>query len=191
MDKLKVNIYVPGTLNVFVPALSDKPGDVCKVLDILERSKDGEEKGDDLESAIAFVSDYLNDILMLLKIDEAGNQAGGSGDDTDEMFLAAFPGKNMVLLTENELYENYPEYGEFTGYLPIQDGNLLLEYDSRRVMKLGKDKYLLGMAVVSNCGSNGFIDSFSEGQIQNARDELKKRTVTLSTGEEKFSAFKI
>ena len=178
MSDKNFTIYVTGGTNVFVPVLSDDPKQVSTVLDILKKCY-GDDDSEEIQAAISFVSDYLDDLISEReKMFSGGNNRK---ETRNGVVMAVVPGKEPQLTAEDEFYKNHTDYDERVQILCASDLTVMLEYNHRKVLTLGEEKYLVGDAALYGYDSEKhevYIDpdmvedgGFSTGVRSGAFDE--------------------
>ena len=188
MSDKNFTIYVTGGTNVFVPVLSDDPKQVNTVLDILKKCY-GEDDSEEIQAAISFVSDYLND---LISGSEKKFSGGNNRKETrDGVAMAVVPGKEPRLMAEDEFYKNHTDYDERVQILCASDLMVMLEYNHRKVLTLGEEKYLVGDAALYGYDSEKHEVYIDPDMVEDLLNDIEERTVVLSTGSEDFPAIRI
>ena len=188
MSEKNFTIYVTGGTNVFVPVLSDDPKQVNTVLDILKKCY-GEDDSEEIQAAISFVSDYLND---LISGSEKKFSGGNNRKETrDGVVMAVAPGKEPRLMAEDEFYKNHTDYDERVQILCASDLTVMLEYNHRKVLTLGEEKYLVGDAALYGYDSEKHEVYIDPDMVEDLLNDIEERTVMLSTGSEDFHVIRI
>lgn len=177
----RCNMPINCNQHVSVPILSDNPRQVQHVLEHLKATKK-EANFEELEAAIAFVSDYLKE-----KLQEEENHMAIPEEDV--LVLVVAPGKNPELRGENESFEEFPFYAEYCCVEPLKNADLMMEYDRRYVLKLGQENYLIGKAVVYACDEWGNTIDIDPEQASMVQILLNQKTVMLHDGEISFPAY--
>src|SRR5699024_1136086 len=161
MSDKNFTIYVTGGTNVFVPVLSDDPKQVSRVLDSLKRCY-GDDDSEEIQAAISFVSDYLDDLIP-----ESEKKFSG-GNNRKET-------RNGVLMS----------------VVPGKEPQLMAEYNHRKVLTLGEEKYLVGDAALYGYDSKKHEVYIDPDMVEDLLNDIEERTVMLSTGSEDFPAIRI
>ncbi len=188
MSDKNFTIYVTGGTNVFVPVLSDDPKQVSRVLDILKRCY-GDDDSEEIQAAISFVSDYLDD---LIPGSEKKFSVGNNRKETrNGVVMAVVPGKEPWLTAEDEFYKNHTDYDERVQILCASDLTVMLEYNHRKVLTLGEEKYLVGDAALYGYDSEKHEVYIDPDMVEDLLNDIEERTVMLSTGNEDFPAIRI
>ena len=145
MSDKNFTIYVTGGTNVFVPVLSDDPKQVSRVLDSLKRCY-GDDDSEEVKVALSFVSDYLDDLTA--EDDKKDSDENAKKETMNGVVMAVVPGKEPRLMAEDEFYKNHTDYDERVQILCASYLTVMLEYNHRKVLTLGEEKYLVGDAAL-------------------------------------------
>ena len=181
-------IYVTGSTNVFVPILSDDPKQVSRVLDSLKRCY-GDGDSEEIKAALSFVSDFLDDLTA-----EENKKDSEENDEKEAMngvVMALIPGKEPQLVAEDEFYKSHTDYDERVQIFCESCFTVMLEYNHRKVLTLGKEKYLVGDAAIYGYDSEKHEIYMDPDMVEDLLKDIEERTVMLSTGSEDFPAIRI
>ena len=188
MSEKNFTIYATGGTNVFIPVLSDDPKQVSRVLDSLKRCY-GDDDSEEIQAAISFVSDYLDD---LIPESEKKFSGGNNRKETrNGVVMAVVPGKEPQLMAEDEFYKNHTDYDERVQILCASDLTVMLEYNHRKVLTLGEEKYLVGDAALYGYDSKKQEVYIDPDMVEDLLNDIEERTVMLSTDSEDFPAIRI
>ena len=97
-----------------------------------------------------------------------------------------YPGKEPRLMSEDEFYKNHTDYDERVQILCASYLTVLLEYNHRKVLTLGEEKYLVGDAALYGYDSEKHEVYIDPDMVEDLLNDIEERTVMLSTGSEDF-----
>ena len=188
MSEKNFTIYVTGGTNVFIPVLSDDPKQVSRVLDSLKRCY-GDDNSEEVKAALSFVSDYLDDLTA--ENDKKDFDGNAEKETMNGVVMAVVPGKEPQLMAEDEFYKNHTDYDERVQILCASYLTVMLEYNHRKVLTLGEEKYLVGDAALYGYDSEKHEVYIDPDMVEDLLNDIEERTVMLSTGSEDFTAIRI
>ncbi len=111
--------------------------------------------------------------------------------NANEVDMAVVPGKEPRLMSEDEFYKNHTDYDERVQILCASYLTVLLEYNHRKVLTLGEEKYLVGDAALYGYDSEKHEVYIDPDMVEDLLNDIEERTVMLSTGSEDFPAIRI
>lgn len=145
---------------------------------------------DGYQALVQSIEDFLNDTA-----DEYGQYADGAEDeDIDSIVVVICPGEAPRVMTESECYEAVERHSEFGAVLTVNDPDicaygLKVAYDPRTVLKLGKERYLVGPVIVYGSDYEGDSISLDAEEVMAAIVYFADHTVTLCADGADLPAF--
>ena len=142
------------------------------------------------QALVQSIEDFLNDTA-----DEYGQYEDGAEDeDIDSIVVVICPGEAPRVMTESECYEAVEQYGEFGAVLTVNAPDicaygLKAAYDPRTVLKLGKERYLVGPVIVYGSDFDGDSISLDAEEVMAAIVYFADHTVTLCADGHDIPAF--
>ena len=142
------------------------------------------------QALVQSIEDFLNDTA-----DEYGQYEDGAEDeDIDSIVVVICPGEAPRVMTESECYEAVEQHGEFGAVLTINAPDicaygLKAAYDPRTVLKLGKERYLVGPVIVYGSDFDGDSISLDAEEVMAAIAYFADHTVTLCADGHDIPAF--
>ena len=142
------------------------------------------------QALVQSIEDFLNDTA-----DEYGQYEDGAEDeDIDSIVVVICPGEAPRVMTESECYEAVEQHGEFGAVLTVNAPDicaygLKAAYDPRTVLKLGKERYLVGPVIVYGSDFDGDSISLDAEEVMAAIVYFADHTVTLCADGHDIPAF--
>ncbi len=106
--------------------------------------------------------------------------------------------RHAVVIATNGDYRvlNQDEFDEmFSRFCPASQseplGDYIMMYNAKQVLKVNSSRFFVGSALVIAQKGMNFAPSLTDEDIEHIRNEFASRIVTLSTGNEEFSAFEL
>lgn len=142
------------------------------------------------QALVRAVEDFLNDTSD--EYEQYGN--GAKDEDIDSIVVVICPGEAPRVMTESECYEAVEQHGEFGAVLTINAPDicaygLKAAYDPRTVLKLGKERYLVGPVIVYGSDFDGDSISLDAEEVMAAIVYFADHTVTLCADGHDIPAF--
>ncbi|NBI69271.1 hypothetical protein D1646_21320 [Pseudoflavonifractor sp. 60] len=153
-------------INLSLPDSADRPG-YKKLMDSLE--------------------EYLHDAAAEAVVPEA---------EVDSIVMVMRPDKTPEVMQETQCWEEIKSRGKYDCLEVVSDDALDVEglaivFDGRRVLNLGRERYLLGPVIVYKCDEDGDGVSLTAEDVIAAVVYFADHTVTLCANGEDFPAFHI
>ena len=158
------------------------------MLDSLKRCY-GDDDSEEVKAALSFVSDYLDDLTA--ENDKKDSDGNAEKETMNGVVMAVVPGKEPQLMAEDEFYKNHTDYDERVQILCASYLTVMLEYNHRKVLTLGEEKYLVGDAALYGYDSEKHEVYIDPDMVEDLLNDIEERTVMLSTGSEDFPAIRI
>ena len=190
MDSITINFHgdihisiSPDSANRLMQSVSKPAGDGAAVSEDMTASEG-------YQALVQSIEDFLNDTA-----DEYGQYEDGAEDeDIDSIVVVICPGEAPRVMTESECYEAVERHGEFGAVLTINDPDicaygLKAAYDPRAVLKLGKERYLVGPVIVYGSDFDGDSISLDAEEVMAAIVYFADHTVTLCADGHDIPAF--
>ena len=175
----KVNVNVAGNVNIFVPVLSGNTEEVKALLEMFGSMEKPEEETGEMDALLDFLKDFM----------EECEEPEEEEDDEDVEVIVATPGKDACMKRIEEGEEMVEKFGCHFMVLPVPVCDLMLCCDSRQVLNLGDEKYLVGSAIVYACDKEENYSSIRTEDAEKVLRFLKQRTVTLCGDSKAFHAY--
>ena len=153
-------------INLSLPDSADRPG-YKKLVDSLE--------------------DYLHD---------AAEEAAVTEAEADSIVMVMRPDKTPEVMQETQCWDEIESKGKYDCLEVVSDdaldvAGLAIVFDGRRVLNLGRERYLLGPVIVYKCDEDGDGVSLSAEDVIAAVVYFADHTVTLYADGKDFPAFHI
>ena len=190
MDSITINFHgdihisiSPDSANRLMQSVSKPANDGAVVSEDMTASEG-------YQALVQSIEDFLNDTA-----DEYGQYEDGAEDeDIDSIVVVICPGEAPRVMTESECYEAVERHGEFGAVLTVNDPDicaygLKAAYDSRTVLKLGKERYLVGPVIVYGSDFDGDSISLDAEEVMAAIVYFADHTVTLCADGHDIPAF--
>ena len=97
--------------------------------------------------------------------------------NANEVDMAVVPGKEPRLMSEDEFYKNHTDYDERVQILCASYLTVLLEYNHRKVLTLGEEKYLVGDAALYGYDSEKHEVYIDPDMVEDLLNDIEERTV--------------
>jgi len=121
-------------------------------------------------------------------IDPGANDQPGGYDESDISVLYMVPGKQPEMLELIQALEKMQKYGGCNTVRRVPTYDLLMAYDEDSVIPIGKDEYLFHPTIIF-ASIAGEVCNIDYEDVKLVKRVMEERTVTLSNGEQDFSAF--
>lgn len=190
MDSITINFHgdihisiSPDSANRLMQSVSKPAGDGAAVSEDMTASEG-------YQALVQSIEDFLNDTA-----DEYGQYEDGAEDeDIDSIVVVICPGEAPRVMTESECYEAVEQHGEFGAVLTVNAPDicaygLKAAYDPRTVLKLGKERYLVGPVIVYGSDFDGDSISLDAEEVMAAIVYFADHTVTLCADGHDIPAF--
>lgn len=190
MDSITINFHgdihisiSPDSANRLMQSVSKPAGDGAAVSEDMAASEG-------YQALVQSIEDFLNDTA-----DEYGQYEDGAEDeDIDSIVVVICPGEAPRVMTESECYEAVEQHGEFGAVLTVNAPDicaygLKAAYDPRTVLKLGKERYLVGPVIVYGSDFDGDSISLDAEEVMAAIVYFADHTVTLCADGHDIPAF--
>ena len=190
MDSITINFHgdihisiSPDSANRLMQSVSKPANDGAAVSEDMTASEG-------YQALVQSIEDFLNDTA-----DEYGQYEDGAEDeDIDSIVVVICPGEAPRVMTESECYEAVEQHGEFGAVLTINAPDicaygLKAAYDPRTVLKLGKERYLVGPVIVYGSDFDGDSISLDAEEVMAAIVYFADHTVTLCADGHDIPAF--
>lgn len=133
------------------------------------------------------LEDYLHD---------AADETVTPEDEVDSIVMVMRPGKTPEVMQESECWEEIESRGSYDCVEVVSDaaldvGGLAIVFDESRVLRLGRERYLLGPVIVYKCDDEGDGVSLSAQDVIAAVVYFADHSVTLCADGKDFPAFHI
>ena len=190
VDSITINFHgdihisiSPDSANRLMQSVSKPAGDGAAVSEDMTASEG-------YQALVQSIEDFLNDTA-----DEYGQYEDGAEDeDIDSIVVVICPGEAPRVMTESECYEAVEQHGEFGAVLTVNAPDicaygLKAAYDPRTVLKLGKERYLVGPVIVYGSDFDGDSISLDAEEVMAAIVYFADHTVTLCADGHDIPAF--
>ena len=190
MDSITINFHgdihislSPDSANRLMQSVSKPTNDDAAVSEDMTASEG-------YQALVQSIEDFLNDTA-----DEYGQYEDGAEDeDIDSIVVVICPGEAPRVMTESECYEAVEQHGEFGAVLTVNAPDicaygLKAAYDPRTVLKLGKERYLVGPVIVYGSDFDGDSISLDAEEVMAAIVYFADHTVTLCADGHDIPAF--
>ena len=190
MDSITINFHgdihisiSPDSANRLMQSVSKPANDGAAVSEDMTASEG-------YQALVQSIEDFLNDTA-----DEYGQYEDGAEDeDIDSIVVVICPGEAPRVMTESECYEAVEQHGEFGAVLTVNAPDicaygLKAAYDPRTVLKLGKERYLVGPVIVYGSDFDGDSISLDAEEVMAAIVYFADHTVTLCADGHDIPAF--
>ena len=190
MDSITINFH--GDIHISIsPDLANR-----LMQSVSKPANDGAAVSEDMtasegyQALVQSIEDFLNDTA-----DEYGQYEDGAEDeDIDSIVVVICPGEAPRVMTESECYEAVEQHGEFGAVLTVNAPDicaygLKAAYDPRTVLKLGKERYLVGPVIVYGSDFDGDSISLDAEEVMAAIVYFADHTVTLCADGHDIPAF--
>ncbi len=142
---------------------------------------------DGYQKLVDSLEDYLHD---------AADEAASRPEDADSIVMVMRPGKTPEVMQETQCWEEVESRGSYDCLEAVSDASLDVEgltvvFDRRRVLNLGRERYLLGPVIVYKCDGDGDGISLSAEDVIAAVVYFADHTVTLYADGKDLPAFHI
>lgn len=126
----------------------------------------------------------------------AADEAVTPEDAVDSIVMVMRPGKTPEVMQEGECWEEVESRGNYDCLEVVSDdaldvAGLMIVFDERRVLHLGRERYLLGPVIVYKCDDEGDGVSLDAQDVIAAVVYFADHTVTLCADGKDFPAFHI
>ncbi|WP_300913569.1 hypothetical protein [Faecalibaculum rodentium] len=133
------------------------------------------------------LEEYLHDAAAEAVVPEA---------EADSIVMVMRPDKTPEVMQETQCWEEIESRGKYDCLEVVSDDALDVEglaivFDGRRVLNLGRERYLLGPVIVYKCDEDGDSVSLTAEDVIAAVVYFADHTVTLCANGEDFPAFHI
>ena len=190
MDSITINFHgdihisiSPDSANRLMQSMNKNTNDGTAAFEDMTAS-------DGYQALVQSIEDFLNDTA-----DEYGQYEDGAEDeDIDSIVVVICPGEAPRVMTESECYEAVEQHGEFGAVLTVNAPDicaygLKAAYDPRTVLKLGKERYLVGPVIVYGSDFDGDSISLDAEEVMAAIVYFADHTVTLCADGHDIPAF--
>ena len=163
-------------INLSLPDSADRPG-YKKLVDSLE--------------------EYLHDAAEEAAVTEAAaDEEETPEDEVDSIVMVMRPDKTPEVMQETQCWDEIESKGKYDCLEVVSDDSLDVEglaivFDGRRVLNLGRERYLLGPVIVYKTDEDGDGVSLSAEDVIAAVVYFADHTVTLYADGKDFPAFHI
>lgn len=151
-----------------------------------------EEADKSYQALVDAIEDFLNN-----SADEYEEYDSGMEDeDIDSIVVVMRPGEAPSVMTESECYEAVEQHGSFCSVFTINDPDicafdLKAAYDPKTVLKLGKERYIIGPVIVYACDRDGDSISLSAEDVMAAIVYFDGHSVMLCADGKDLPSFQI
>lgn len=121
-------------------------------------------------------------------IDPGANDQPGGYDESDISVLYMAPGEKPEMLELIQALEKMQKYGVCNSVRRVPTYDLLMAYDEDSTLLIGKDEYLFHPTIIF-ASIAGEVCNIDYEDVKLVKRVMEERTVTLSNGEQDFSAF--
>lgn len=158
-------------------------GDVNISLSLPDRA--GGQDDPSYQELVDSLEDYLHG---------ASDEAATPEDEVDSIVMVMRPGKTPEVMQEGECWEEVESRGRYDCVEVVSDaaldvGALAVVFDGNHVLRLGRERYLLGPVIVYKCDDEGDGVSLSAQDVIAAVVYFADHTVTLCADGKDFPAF--
>ncbi len=109
---------------------------------------------------------------------------------TEQTVIVAVPGKEPDVLPLSMADELFAVFGQQICTEELEDTGLYLEYDSRLVISIDCEQFIIGPVLVYAMDKKHIV-SLTPKQIEQVKQALKIRTVVLNDGQSDFLAYRL
>jgi hypothetical protein len=111
-----------------------------------------------------------------------------STEDGEPVLAALMQGKTDEVILESESHEFLRCFGEEDLIIEAPDVPVLMSCDSRHILTLNGNSYLIGTAIFYEANEDGDIVSLTAQQIYRIKKMAAERTSYLCAGDDRFPA---